>query len=415
MPAVNTTRTYGGVHRFLHWSIALLILAAIALGLQAQSFRADEAQSLARMVEAFSIHKTLGVAVLFLSLTRIVWVLTQTRPRPLHPRRRAETFVAATVHWALYGGMVLMPLTGWLLHSAAPGGGFADIRWPFGQRLPGVPQDALLSELFTAFHTKGWLLMALLVGLHICGALKHMVIDRDATLARMAGNPARVPEPSRRPRPYRWAPPMVALALWGGLAVLVVNVEQPRPSSLPAQPTSQQSATTPDDALPEVATVPAAWVVQSGTLGISVTQAGVPVEGEFGNWTATIAYDEATRTGGIVAEVDIASLVLGAVSGMATGPDFLNAVAFPTARFEGAITPAPEGGTAHEATGTLTIAGQTRPATLPFDLVIEGEQAVAQGTLALDRRDFSIGAGHADESTVAFPVAVTVDLTASRN
>ena len=46
-------------------------------------------------------------------------------------------------------GMVLMPLTGWLLHSAAPGG-FSRILWPLGQRLPGVPENAALAERFAA-------------------------------------------------------------------------------------------------------------------------------------------------------------------------------------------------------------------------------------------------------------------------
>lgn len=409
MPAANTTRAYGTVHRFLHWTIALLILSAIALGLYAESFRAGGAATLARMVEVFSIHKTVGIAVLFLALARVLWVLVQGHPRPLHPQRRLETLVASTVHWALYGGMLLMPLAGWLLHSAAPGGGFADILWPFGQRLPGVPQDAALAERFTAFHVNGWWLLALLIALHIAGTLKHTVIDRDATLARMAGNAALVPEPPRQPRPNRWLPPLLALALWGGLAAWAATVER-----LPEAAPGQASEEAAPAAAASAETAASAWTVQSGTLGLSVTQAGVPVEGQFGTWTAAITYDETTGTGEVTAEINIASLTLGAISGMATGPDFLNAPAFPTARFEGTITRAAQGGTAHQATGTLTVAGQTQPATLPFDLTIAGDQATAQGTLTLDRRDFGVGATYADESTVAFPVVVLVNLSATR-
>lgn len=403
MPAANTTRAYGSVHRFLHWSIALLILSAIALALHAQGLRSEGAQALPRLVGVFAVHKTIGLAVLTLALVRIAWVLVQGHPRPLHPQRRLETFLAATVHWALYGGMVLMPMAGWLLHSAAPGGGFADILWPFGQRLPVVPQDADLSDRFAAFHVNGWLLLGALVALHVAGALKHALIDRDATLARMAGSAAQLPAPPRHPRPNRWAPPLLALALWLGLGIWTVGVQMPG--------TDRPTAALPDAAAPAPAS---GWVVQSGRLGLSVTQAGVPVEGQFGAWSATITYDEASATGKVLAEIDVASLTLGAVSGMATGPDFLNAPAFPTARFEGEITRAAEGGAAHQATGTLTVAGRTRPATLPFDLVIEGDRATARGTLTLDRRDFGVGAAHADEGTVAFPVTVTLDLTAAR-
>ena len=45
MPAANTPRAYGSVHRFLHWTIAALILSAIALGLYAESFRAGGAEA----------------------------------------------------------------------------------------------------------------------------------------------------------------------------------------------------------------------------------------------------------------------------------------------------------------------------------------------------------------------------------
>lgn len=408
MPAANTTSAYGSVHRFLHWSIAFLILSAILLALYAQSLRAEGAPALPRLVGIFAIHKTIGLAVLTLAFVRIAWVLVQGHPRALHPQRRLETFLASTVHWALYGGMVLMPLAGWLLHSAAPGAGFADILWPFGQRLPVVPQDADLSDRFASFHVNGWLLLGALVALHVAGALKHALIERDATLARMAGSAAEVPTPPAHPRPNRWAPPVLALAMWLGLGVWTLGLALPGTDAASAGRAA---------ALPDAAAAPAAaggWVVQSGRLGLSVTQAGVPVEGEFGTWSATITYDEASATGTVLAEIDVASLTLGAVSGMATGPDFLNAPAFPTARFEGTITRAAEGGPAHQATGTLTIAGQARPATLPFDLVIEGDLATARGTLTLDRRDFGIGKGHADESTVAFPAVVTLDLTATR-
>lgn len=248
MPAANTPRAYGSVHRFLHWTIAALILSAIALGLYAESFRAGGAEALPRMVQAFSIHKTVGITVLFLALARILWVLVQGHPRPLHPERRLENLVASTVHWALYGGMVLMPLAGWLLHTSAPGGGFADILWPFGQRLPGVPQDAGLSERFTAFHVNGWWLLAALIGLHVAGALKHTIIDRDATLARMAGNAARVPEPPQGPRANPWVPPLLALALWGGLAAWAATVER-LPEAAPGQ-ASEEAA--PAAAVPEI-------------------------------------------------------------------------------------------------------------------------------------------------------------------
>ncbi|WP_134726994.1 cytochrome b/b6 domain-containing protein [Paracoccus luteus] len=443
LPHDPAPRGYDGFHRLLHWAIALLILSAIGLGLYASSLPQEGAAALAAIIQVFSVHKTVGVAVLLLALARIVWVATRPHPRPLHPERRLETLVADSVHWALYGGMVLMPLTGWLLHSAAPGEGFARILWPLGQRLPGVPIDAALSERFAAFHVTGWWLLAGLIAAHVAGALKHAVIDRDATLARMT-HARNLPEPPPDTRRNRWLPPLLAVVLWAAVAVIAQATPEEAadgapvaeavdaapaaalPDALPdALPAAASTDAVPAPAAPVVpADTPAAdtaaaavptWTVQSGTVAISVNQAGAPVAGQFGTWTAQIAYDEATGTGSVTAVVDVTSLSLGAVSSTATGPDFLNAAANPQATFEGAITRAAQGSTAHQATGTLTIAGMTQPATLPFDLTIDGTTATARGTLAVDRRDFGVGKGYADESTAGFAVPVTVELTATRD
>lgn len=441
-------RGYDGFHRLLHWTIALLILAAMALGLYANSLPQEGQGALAAIIGLFSVHKTVGVAVLLLVLVRIVWVTTRPHPRPLHPGRRLETLVADTVHWALYGGMVLMPLTGWLLHSAAPGEGFARILWPLGQRLPGVPVDAALSERFAAFHETGWLLLAVLIVLHVAGAVKHAIIDRDATMARMTHG-RNLPEPPPDTRRARWLAPLLAVVLWAGVALAVpdkaaedapVTPVAEAVQSAPAAPAEADApadtgAPAPPEAPPAGPAVPAAapptaaaapeaaataasapaWSVRSGTVSITVKQGGAPVTGQFGTWTAQITYDEATGTGRVTADVDVTSLSLGAVSSNATGPDFLNAAAFPQARFEGAITRTDAGGAAHQATGTLTIAGVTRPATLPFDLTIEGTTATARGTLAVDRRDFGVGKGYADETTAGFAVPVAIELTATRD
>ncbi|MFC3529277.1 cytochrome b/b6 domain-containing protein [Paracoccus mangrovi] len=412
MTASNTTRAYGWAARAFHWIVAALILAAIGLGLYANSLPQGGEAELQAVFAAFSIHKTVGMAVLFLATLRILWTLRQIRPRPLHPRRRLETLLAETVHWALWIGMIVMPLSGWLLHSAAPGG-FSRILWPLGQRLPFVPEDAHLAESFARFHETGWWVLAGLIALHVAGALKHALIDRDDTLARMAGNPDRLSEPPEHvmsPRVQHVLAALGALVIWGATA------------TLPAQraEVAAQAATATAPTLPASAVAPAEstgaplWQVQQGTLGITVQQSGNPVAGQFGQWQARIAYDPESRTGQVAVDIDVASLTLGSVSSNATGPDFLNAPAHPTAQFEAEILPPAAEGQPHIARGTLTIAGKSIPAELPFALTLAGNSATAKGEMQVDRRDFGIGAGYADESTVGFAVAIGFELSASR-
>ncbi|MFO1166048.1 MAG: YceI family protein [Paracoccus sp. (in: a-proteobacteria)] len=108
------------------------------------------------------------------------------------------------------------------------------------------------------------------------------------------------------------------------------------------------------------------WQVQQGTLGITVQQSGSPVAGQFGQWQAHIDYDPDSQSGHVAVDIDVATLTLGSVSSTATGPDFLNAAAHPTAQFAADILPPAAEGQPHIARGTLTIAGKSVPAELPL-------------------------------------------------
>lgn len=206
----NTAQSYGSVTKTFHWLTALLILTAFPLGLIANGYPFDTADQLATKALLFSAHKTVGITAFWVAFARILWALPQKKPQPLHPERRLEHFAAETTHWMLYGAMMMVPLSGWLHHAATTG--FAPIWWPFGQSLPGVPKSAALADVFAAWHWLFTKLLGLAVLLHIAGALKHHVMDRDDTLRRMlpglrgaaAVHGGRNARPNRRPGP---APP----------------------------------------------------------------------------------------------------------------------------------------------------------------------------------------------------------------
>ena len=151
--------------------------------------------------------------------------------------------------------------------------------------------------------------------------------------------------------------------------------------------------------------------MQDGTLDITVQQGADPVTGQFADWDADITYDPDSQTGTVKVSIPLESLSLGSITSTALGNDFMKAKDFPISSFEAEITPDGEG---HIATGTMTLAGAEAPVTLPFDLTIDGDTATMTGQTALDRRDFNVGSGYADESTVGFTVTVDVNLTATR-
>ncbi|WP_151720399.1 cytochrome b/b6 domain-containing protein [Gemmobacter serpentinus] len=400
MPATNTARRYGSVARSLHWATAILILSAIGLGLYAQDLPYDTSEALAAKAQVFSWHKTIGIAAFFIALIRILWALSQPRPAPVHPDRKLETLAAEGVHWMLYGSMLLMPLSGWIHHAAVEG--FAPILWPFGQDLPFVPKSELIAKISGILHVVFSKLLIAAVLLHVVGALKHAVWDRDGTLSRMltgreAGRPAAHPK----------SPAFAVLAVFAlvvGGVLMLSGREVPQAAEAP-------SAETPANA---AATDAGNWQVESGALNFTVKQMGADVQGNLPDWTAEIAFDEAAtngKHGHVRVQIDTTTLTLGSVTDQAKGAEFFDVAGHKTAVFEADILPAASG---YQANGTLTLRGETQPVSLPFALTIEGDTARMQGAVTLDRRAFGMGASYGDESSVGFPVVVTVDLTARR-
>lgn len=408
----NTPARYGAVSKSFHWLTALLILTVIPLGLiaheMAHDLRNPEITStqddILRTALLFSMHKTTGVLIFFVALARILWAFTQAKPAPLHPDRRLETFLAETVHWLLYGSLLLVPLTGWIHHAATVG--FAPIWWPFGQTLPFVPKDKAISDLFATLHMVLERVLLLSLLLHIAGALKHQIIDRDSTLRRMLPGNGEITPPATG-KSHMALPAIAALATWAaalGIAATLGLFTPDAPQATPIPTASTHAA--------EAA--PSGWQVTEGILAISITQMGSTVTGQFDDWTADITFEDPAApgpAGSVEVSIAIPSLTLGSVTQQAMGPDFFDAQKFPDARFIAEIAKTETG---YLASGPLTIRDVTVPATLPFDLMLDGETATMTGTLTLQRLDYGVGANMPDEASLGFAVDISVSLTATR-
>lgn len=414
MPARNTVSTYGSVTKTFHWLTALLIFTAFPLGYFAnelaeyiQSPDFDGAQSTIDNARTlFSLHKTIGVAVFFTALLRILWAMTQEKPGLLHPDNKPEALAAELVHWLLYISLVAVPLSGWIHHAATTG--FAPILWPFGQSLPFVAKSETLADLFAGIHEILIWTMAIALALHIAGALKHHVIDKDSTLRRMLPGSNEMPLPPAQS--HSRLPAFAAVALFA--AVLGVGSLLGLAESHGDHDHSQDTAPL---ASQEQTAASGGWRVEDGTLSISIVQMGSSVTGQFADWSANITFKDPASpgpAGQVDVTISIPSLRLGTVTDQAMGPDYFDSATYPTARFEGQIEKTDDG---YLASGPLTIRDQSVPVTLPFDLAIDGDRASMSGRTTVNRMDFNIGQGTKDEGTLAFAVEIAVDLTAVRN
>ncbi|MDO9587354.1 MAG: cytochrome b [Brevundimonas sp.] len=168
---------YSTVSLVLHWLIAALVVAQVAL------IAAHDATEGPLSREFVNLHKSVGLGILVLTLGRLGW--RSANPAiPLPPQTpRWQKLVARGTHVLFYVFLIAMPLVGWAASSAAG----RDIvwlglfEWPLlpvggGRETAGRLMD--LHEL----AAKG---LYVLIFLHVVGALKHHVVDRDNVLHRM--------------------------------------------------------------------------------------------------------------------------------------------------------------------------------------------------------------------------------------
>ncbi|MFL0802297.1 MAG: cytochrome b [Agarilytica sp.] len=178
MQLKNNASGYGVVSVGLHWLIAIAVFGLFAVGLWMEGLDYTDAW----YKTAPHWHKSTGVIVIALVIFRFVWRMAQPRPEELPTHASWERWLARIVHYALYLLLFLMLPTGYLI-TTAKGQSLEVFNW-FSLPATVVGIDNLediageIHELI-AFSVMG------IVVLHVCGALKHHIIDKDSTLRRM--------------------------------------------------------------------------------------------------------------------------------------------------------------------------------------------------------------------------------------
>lgn len=168
----------------LHWFVAFGVIGLIGVGLYMAE---NDAYTL------YPLHKSVGMLMLLVILPRVVWRTINGWPQPVGTHRTWERTLARAVHWVLILGTLLMPLSGMLM-SAAGGHGLSIFGWELlaANPDPAHPGKVIaLNKAAAGFgHEAHELLASVLIGaivLHVAGALKHHLVDRDGTLRRMLG------------------------------------------------------------------------------------------------------------------------------------------------------------------------------------------------------------------------------------
>lgn len=177
MQIKNTETRYGLVTIFFHWLIAIIILAQLTLGL----YMTGLPRGLLKL-KLYGWHKEIGVLILALAICRLSWRLINIKPAFSFYIPAWQQFAADFVHRAFYFFLLALPLTGWLMSSAAG----LSVSF-FGLFL--LPDlIAPNKELFTVFNKlHEWLAWGLIifVVLHVLAVIQHLVVYRENILRRM--------------------------------------------------------------------------------------------------------------------------------------------------------------------------------------------------------------------------------------
>ena len=168
---------YTSTAKGLHWLMAILLFGLLALG-----FYMHDLPLSPEKLQLYSWHKWAGVSAFLLVLVRFGWRVTHNPPALPANMTKPMQFAAHAGHLALYGLMLAIPLSGWLMSSAK---GFQTV-WFGVLPIPDLlEKDKELGNMLQTIHMSLNLLLVITIAGHVGAALKHHLIDKDDILTRM--------------------------------------------------------------------------------------------------------------------------------------------------------------------------------------------------------------------------------------
>jgi cytochrome b561 len=171
--------------RLLHWTMAPMVIAQLLIGVTMIA-------ALSYYPLLLAIHRPLGVAILAFAVVRLANRLTHRPPPFLATMSRAERRIATWSEYLLYALLLVQPLTGWAMLSAAR---FPITLWG-PVRLPGIaPHDIDIYAVLRQCHSVFAFLLFATFTAHMCAVLFHTLVLRDRLIDRMAVWPSKPASP----------------------------------------------------------------------------------------------------------------------------------------------------------------------------------------------------------------------------
>lgn len=177
MSSTNAT-TYARFAVVMHWSIAILIMLNLSIGLYMDTFPHNSTN----FNGILFYHASIGSLIFMLTIPRLLWRMTHTPPALPASLPKWQASAAHVLHGVLYLLLFLVPLVGYM-HRLA--GGHPVNFFGLGELPVFLTRDEPLRLLTDTLHRALVLTLALLLVAHVGAALKHKLINRDGVAERM--------------------------------------------------------------------------------------------------------------------------------------------------------------------------------------------------------------------------------------
>lgn len=138
----------------------------------------------------FPLHKSIGVIVFIFALFRVFVRIKEGWPEPIGSISNIQLVLAKIVHWGLIIMTLLYPISGMMMSGG--GGHGVPI---FGFELIASNHDQItgkavainegISSIGHTLHESLTLVLIAFIVLHVAGAIKHHIVNKDETLSRM--------------------------------------------------------------------------------------------------------------------------------------------------------------------------------------------------------------------------------------
>lgn len=178
-------RRYTGMAMFLHWTVAILVFTNWGIAIFAGDLVPPPT---AQWLSSMAWHFTFGLTILLLMIVRAFWRKNHMPPNWVWDIKSWEIKTIKITEPTLYILLFAVPIVGWIGLSAFGAG----VNF-YGLKIPALPihVSGETAASITSLHGIMAIALLLVASVHIAGALKHQLFDKDHEIERMVpfGNP----------------------------------------------------------------------------------------------------------------------------------------------------------------------------------------------------------------------------------